>query len=155
MKQKKNAVEPDLSAFDLEVIRDCQTRGMIALFAKAVRMVTTRPPTDIEGYFAKFLSEKSLFYVRATTRRALRQEFGLHIDLWRAFGIVMVLSNGRVCHFAPLKDLVMKKITNDGVGYAPNANKLFRAALIGQTACPEQRAERGFNPDLRRKLPSR
>lgn len=131
MSQNGKSGKPELSVADAEMVRQCRALRLDEKFVQVVRGMTKRPPTDMEAHFEKFVAERQVFYVRGSALRKLRERFGRHVDLQKAFGVALVLVGGKPRHIASVREVegMSNAVINEGIGYAPVVNRLFLAAL--------------------------
>lgn len=94
---------------EIAFVEECQSNGLLAAFTQVVRdqtNVLNRPPTQMGKFLITFL--RTAVVVPKLPPPILHEfirEFPGRIQFWKAQGIGMVLSEGRICRFVPMRSM--------------------------------------------------
>ena len=144
------------STREKRVIDQCVESGRIELFSQVLCGINSRPPKDMNAYFAKFVGEAKFVRVPRKTLGKFQHRFGSRITFWRGFGIVMIMgSDEEVLHFIPAKELEVVEpprpqpiptgcVFKTPLGYVPNAHKVFYAGLYSQVPDRGRKTPNGY-----------
>lgn len=92
---------------EIAFVEECETNGLLAAFAQVVKdqtNVLNRPPNDMGKFLITFL--RTVVVVPRLPPPIIREfgrEFPGRIQFWKAHGIGMVLSEGKICRFVPMR----------------------------------------------------
>ncbi|GEM_PF-3156781 len=92
---------------EIAFIEECEANGLLAAFAQVVRdqtNVLNRPPSHTGKFLITFF--RTAVVVPKLPPPILHEfawEFPGRIQFWKAQGIGMVLSNGKICRFVPMR----------------------------------------------------
>ncbi len=146
-----------LSPEEISFVGQCEANGLMGAFAQVVRdqtHVLHRPPTDLGKFLITFLRTAVLVpKLPPPIVREFTKEFPGRIQFWKAQGIGMVLSDGKICRFVPMRAMVVGKeaksrnhrlevngmdvhrvesfdyISRTGHGYVPEGARIFIESL--------------------------
>lgn len=137
-----------LSDEELQVAKECRDSGMLDAFVQVVNGQMRGPnvPRDMERFFITFLQTAVKGRLPSQMLLEFAREFQGHIEFWKAQGIGMVLSDGKVCCFIPvvrgMPQRVSKYFVAEGTpgksgrvqrttaGYVPAGSRVFMEALL-------------------------
>lgn len=93
------------------LVENCRTNGLLGVFSEVVKAQTHvqhRPPRDIARFFITFLRSATLVTnLQADMMSEFRREFPGYIQFWRACRIGMVVSDGTICRFVPMRSMTI------------------------------------------------
>ncbi len=149
------SVKPRLETEEERLIKICRENGMLKSFETAVLHQTgndNRPPEYLEKYFVNYVRGAVKVKVEGDLLKQFSQEFPGRLEFWQAYGVIMVVSGGRICRFISQKAMNLRKDKSekpelygarlttgeqawDGMirtrhGYVPPTSGVHHAALI-------------------------
>lgn len=93
-----------------ELIGLCRANGMMNVFAQVVEdqtHVVHRPPKDMDRFFISFLRTAHRKFLPREALSEFAKEFPGRIEFWKSQRIGMVVSDGRICRFVPMRAMNM------------------------------------------------
>lgn len=144
---------------ELELIKTCRDNGLLDVFAQVVKVQTHvlhRLPKDLEKFFISFLRTAQPSVLPRQALHEFAREFPGVIQFWKAQRIGMVISDGQICRFIPIRAMNMEGgeraahlplsavdvgrnaenfdfVKRTTIGYVPQSARIFLQSLLHAT----------------------